>query len=329
MFGSFLSNTDLQSGSPSFGTPESAISLLHQQIATRLGLPWRSGGGLTSSQTVDAQPPEALMTMLPTSWRGPTSSCTPPGGWSRPGQLLREVHRRHRDPAPCSGRSSPPARGRRGQPRLRRPPGGRPRRPLPGGRAHAGAVPRLLLPAAAVVDENFERWKSKGGRDATERAGEMAGDAGEIYEQPAIDPACAGGLEGVRRPTPDRARRLRGGTWAAGWRRAWAGSAPRRRSRCWRGRRRSRRPAARVIHLEIGEPDFATPAHIVEAGMRGAARRPHPLLPGAGCRSCARRAPGTCRYRGLDIDPGAVWSRPGQSRSCSSACSRPATPATR
>src|SRR5688572_29933872 len=72
VFGSFLSNTDMQSGSPSFGTPESAIGLLCTgQIARRFGLPWRSGGGLTSSQTPDAQAAyEALMTMLPTFLAG-------------------------------------------------------------------------------------------------------------------------------------------------------------------------------------------------------------------------------------------------------------------
>src|SRR5947199_3677323 len=56
IFGSFLSNIDMQSGSPCFGTPESAIGLLCTgQIARRFGLPWRSGGALTSSQLPDAQ----------------------------------------------------------------------------------------------------------------------------------------------------------------------------------------------------------------------------------------------------------------------------------
>jgi trimethylamine--corrinoid protein Co-methyltransferase len=36
--------------------------------------------------------------------------------------------------------------------------------------------------------ENFERWKSKGSRDATERAGEIWRKTLEEYEQPAIDP---------------------------------------------------------------------------------------------------------------------------------------------
>jgi len=72
IFGSFLSNIDMQSGSPQFGTPESGIGLLCTgQIARHFGLPWRSGGGLNSSQTPDAQSAyEALMTMLPTFLAG-------------------------------------------------------------------------------------------------------------------------------------------------------------------------------------------------------------------------------------------------------------------
>ncbi len=72
IFGSFLSNIDMQSGSPCFGTPESGIGLLCTgQIARRFGLPFRSGGGLTSSQVPDAQAGyEALMTLLPTFLAG-------------------------------------------------------------------------------------------------------------------------------------------------------------------------------------------------------------------------------------------------------------------
>lgn len=72
IFGSFLSNIDMQSGSPCFGTPESAVGLLATgQIARHFGLPVRSGGGLTSSQVPDAQAAyEALMTMLPTFLAG-------------------------------------------------------------------------------------------------------------------------------------------------------------------------------------------------------------------------------------------------------------------
>src|SRR6202167_3868778 len=68
VFGSFLSNIDMQSGSPSFGTPESGIGLLCTgQLARHFGLPFRTGGGLNASQTCDAQAAyESLMTLLPT-----------------------------------------------------------------------------------------------------------------------------------------------------------------------------------------------------------------------------------------------------------------------
>ena len=72
IFGSFLSNIDMQSGSPTFGTPESGIGLLCTgQIARHFGLPFRTGGGLTSSQVPDAQAGyEALMTLMPTFLAG-------------------------------------------------------------------------------------------------------------------------------------------------------------------------------------------------------------------------------------------------------------------
>ena len=72
----------MQSGSPSFGTPESAIGLLCTgQIARHFGLPFRSGGGLTASQTADAQGAyEALMTLLPTFLAG-TNFVMHSAGW--------------------------------------------------------------------------------------------------------------------------------------------------------------------------------------------------------------------------------------------------------
>ncbi|CAA9520399.1 MAG: Trimethylamine methyltransferase family protein, partial [uncultured Thermoleophilia bacterium] len=73
ILGSFLSTTDMQSGSPGFGGPESALGLfVTGQLARHYGLPWRAGGGgLTSSQTVDAQAAmESMNTMLPAFMAG-------------------------------------------------------------------------------------------------------------------------------------------------------------------------------------------------------------------------------------------------------------------
>jgi trimethylamine--corrinoid protein Co-methyltransferase len=82
IFGSFLSNIDMQSGSPTFGTPESAIGLFCTgQIARSFGLPFRTGGGLTSSQVPDAQAGyEAAMTMIPTFLAG-TNWVMHSAGW--------------------------------------------------------------------------------------------------------------------------------------------------------------------------------------------------------------------------------------------------------
>jgi len=82
IFGSFLSNIDMQSGSPSFGTPESALGLLCTgQLARHYGLPFRTGGGLNSAQTADAQSAyESLMTLLPTFLAG-TNFVMHAAGW--------------------------------------------------------------------------------------------------------------------------------------------------------------------------------------------------------------------------------------------------------
>ena len=82
VFGSFLSNIDMQSGSPQFGTPESGIGLLCTgQIARSLNLPFRGGGGLNSSQTVDAQSAyQTMMTMIPTFLSG-TNWVMHTAGW--------------------------------------------------------------------------------------------------------------------------------------------------------------------------------------------------------------------------------------------------------
>jgi len=82
IFGSFLSNIDMQSGSPCFGTPESAIGLLCTgQIARHFDLPFRTGGAMTSSHVPDAQAGyEALMTLMPTFLAG-TNWVMHSAGW--------------------------------------------------------------------------------------------------------------------------------------------------------------------------------------------------------------------------------------------------------
>ena len=56
VFGTFGSSISMQSGAPTFGTPEPSLVLfIAAALARRLGVPFRSGGGLCAAKTPDAQ----------------------------------------------------------------------------------------------------------------------------------------------------------------------------------------------------------------------------------------------------------------------------------
>lgn len=83
VLGSFLSSTDMKNGSPAFGGPESAFGLYASgQIARRMGLPWRSGGGtLTSSPAVDFQAGYEAMNTLQAAFLAGANVCWQSAGW--------------------------------------------------------------------------------------------------------------------------------------------------------------------------------------------------------------------------------------------------------
>ena len=197
VFGSFLSNTDMQSGSPSFGTPESALGLLCTgQMARHFGLPWRSGGGLTSSQTADAQAAyEALMTMLPTFLAG-ANWVMHSAGWLESGlvssyekfvidvEILRMLQEEFTPLEIDEASLAFDAHEEVGH-------GGHFL-----GAAHTlerfrDCFYRPLLSST----ENFERWQRLGGRDALARAGEIWRATLDEYEAPPLDAAVREELE--------------------------------------------------------------------------------------------------------------------------------------
>jgi trimethylamine--corrinoid protein Co-methyltransferase len=192
VLGSFLSHTDMQSGSPGFGGPESAMGLLCSgQMARRLGLPWRAGGGfLTSSQTADAQAAyEGLNTMLPAFLAGANfvEHCA---GWLESGlvacyekfivdiEMLRMLQEEFTPLEIDEASLAYDAHQEVGH-------GGHFL-----GAAHTLERFRTCFYRPLLSStENFERWKSKGGRDATERAGEIWRETLAAYEPPPLDPA--------------------------------------------------------------------------------------------------------------------------------------------
>jgi trimethylamine--corrinoid protein Co-methyltransferase len=72
VLGSFASSISMQSGAPTFGTPEPALVLYTMAaLARRLGVPFRSGGSLCASKLPDAQAAfESAQTLLPTCLAG-------------------------------------------------------------------------------------------------------------------------------------------------------------------------------------------------------------------------------------------------------------------
>jgi trimethylamine--corrinoid protein Co-methyltransferase len=197
IFGSFLSNIDMQSGSPAFGTPESAIGLLCTgQLARHYGLPFRTGGGLNASQTADAQAAyEALMTLLPTFLTG-TNFVMHAAGWLEGGlvscyekfiidvELLRMLRVEF---TPLEIDEASLAFGAHEE--------------VGHGGHFLGAAHtmerfrdcfyRPLLSSTA----NYERWLKQGGKDTAARASEICAKTLDEYQPPPMDEAVRAELQ--------------------------------------------------------------------------------------------------------------------------------------
>jgi trimethylamine---corrinoid protein Co-methyltransferase len=192
VLGSFLSNTDMQSGSPGFGGPESATSLFCTgQLARHYGLPWRAGGGgLTSSQTCDAQAAyDALNTMLPAFLAG-ANLVMHSAGWLESGlvscfekfivdiEILRVLLEEFTPLRVDEESLAFDAHVEVGQ----------------GGHflgcAHTLERFRTCFYRPLLSStENFERWQRNGGNDAAARASALVAKTLDEYEQPPLDDA--------------------------------------------------------------------------------------------------------------------------------------------
>jgi len=82
VFGAFVSSISMQSGAPTFGTPEGTLLLNGaSQLARRLNLPFRSGGSFTASKLPDAQSAqESAQSILATVLSG-TNFVLHAAGW--------------------------------------------------------------------------------------------------------------------------------------------------------------------------------------------------------------------------------------------------------
>jgi trimethylamine--corrinoid protein Co-methyltransferase len=197
VFGSFLSNIDMQSGSPTFGTPESGIGLLCTgQIARHFGLPFRSGGTLTSSQVPDAQAGyEALMTLMPTFLAG-ANWVMHSAGWLEGGLVagyekfivdIELLQMMHVEFTPLEIDEESLAFGAHEE--------------VGSGGHFLGAAHTMerfrtcFYRPLLSSSENFERWTRNGGHDAAARASKIYQDKLTAYEQPPLDEAIRAEME--------------------------------------------------------------------------------------------------------------------------------------
>ncbi len=82
LFGTFAASISMQSGAPTFGTPEpSLVSYGAAQLARRLGLPFRTGGSLCGSKVPDAQAAHESSNTINTTLLAGTNFVLHSAGW--------------------------------------------------------------------------------------------------------------------------------------------------------------------------------------------------------------------------------------------------------
>lgn len=190
IFGSFASSISMQSGAPTFGTPEPALVLYGcAQLARRLGVPFRSGGSLCGSKAPDAQAAyESANTLLPTVLGG-VNFVLHAAGWLE-GGLVSSYEKFVMD-ADQLGMMRTMLEGidlsENGQAMDAI------REVGPGahflGCAHTQANFETAFFRSSIADNNtYEQWLAEGERDAATRAGVLVKRMLDEYEAPAIDP---------------------------------------------------------------------------------------------------------------------------------------------
>ncbi|MHA7879283.1 MAG: trimethylamine methyltransferase family protein [Saccharospirillum sp.] len=197
VFGSFASSMSMQSGAPTFGTPEPALVLYTMaHLARRLGVPFRSGGSLTASKIPDAQAAsESANTLLPTVLAG-VNFVLHTAGWLEGGlamgyekliidadqagmmqTLLKGVDLSDNGQAMDALREVGPGKHFLGC-----------------GHTQANFVNAFYR--SPIADNNsFEQWDAEGGLDIAQRANQRWKKLLEEYEAPAMDDAVDDALQ--------------------------------------------------------------------------------------------------------------------------------------
>ena len=190
VFGTFGSSISMQSGAPTFGTPEPSLVLyVAAALARRLGVPFRSGGGLCAAKTADAQAAYESANTLQHAMLAGVNFMLHVAGWLEGG--LAMGYEKFVMDADQAGMMQVFLEGvdlsENGQAMDAI------REVGPGshflGCAHTQANFETAFYRSSVADNNsFEQWEADGAMDAERRANALWKSMLEHYEPPPIDP---------------------------------------------------------------------------------------------------------------------------------------------
>jgi trimethylamine---corrinoid protein Co-methyltransferase len=196
VFGTFASSISMQSGAPTFGTPEpTLVSYGAAQLARRLNLPFRTGGSLCASKVPDAQAAYESANTLNTTVLAGTNFVLHAAGWLEGG--LSACYEKFMMDIDQLGMQQKLAEGvdlsENGQAMDAIAEVG------PGshylGCAHTQANFQTAFYRSSIADNNsFEQWQAEGEKRAEERANGLARKWLETYEPPDLDPGIHDGL---------------------------------------------------------------------------------------------------------------------------------------
>jgi trimethylamine--corrinoid protein Co-methyltransferase len=191
LFGTFAASISMQSGAPTFGTPEpSLVSYGAAQLARRLGLPFRTGGSLCGSKVPDAQAAHESANTLNMTLLAGTNFVLHAAGWLEGG--LVSSYEKFMIDQDQLGMMQKMAEGvdlSEGAQAL-----DAIREVGPGshylGCAHTQANFQSAFYRSPLADNNsFEQWEIEGEKRIEQRANALARSWLEHYEAPYLDPA--------------------------------------------------------------------------------------------------------------------------------------------
>jgi trimethylamine--corrinoid protein Co-methyltransferase len=197
IFGTFVSTLSMQSGAPTFGTPEASLAIYGAaQLARMMKMPFRTGGSLCASKLPDAQAAyESANTLMPTIHAG-TNFVLHAAGWMEGG--LASSYEKFVMDCDQLGQMHVLAKGvdlsENGQAMDAFHEVG------PGGHflgcAHTQSNFESAFYRSYIADNNsVEQWMAEGSQDAFKRANGIWKRWLADYEAPAIDPGIDEALQ--------------------------------------------------------------------------------------------------------------------------------------